>query len=48
MPCRLCEAYRRMYEPAAIEIDASGTKERVVEEVLKALKSHDIYLNGTS
>lgn len=41
---RLCDAYNRMSDPPFIQVDANGTKEEVVEIVLKNLELHGIHL----
>ncbi|XP_046371058.2 uncharacterized protein LOC124145357 [Haliotis rufescens] len=41
---RLCEAYKRMGNPACTEIDASGTRETVVDLTLSALHQHRVVL----
>ena len=41
---RLCEAYRRMENPACVEIDATGSKESVVELAVVELEKHGITL----
>ncbi|XP_067650381.1 UMP-CMP kinase 2, mitochondrial-like [Haliotis asinina] len=41
---RLCEAYKRMSDPACTEVDASGSREIVADLALSALKQHGVIL----
>lgn len=41
---RLCTSYRRMQNPACIEIDASGTVEEVQAAAIKVLAQHNVNL----
>ncbi|XP_046569893.1 uncharacterized protein LOC124278207 isoform X2 [Haliotis rubra] len=42
---RLCEAYKRMSNPACTEVDASGSRETVVDIALSVLKQHGVVLS---
>ena len=42
---RLCDSYRRMEDPACLEIDAGGTVDEVSALAQKVLEQHGIQLN---
>ncbi|KAK3108168.1 hypothetical protein FSP39_002499 [Pinctada imbricata] len=42
---RLCEAYRRMHDPAPIELDSSGSVESVVKNAVLILQQYHIQLD---